>query len=60
MLHILYHNLDLSQYNCSVAAGVEIVVLGQRFHCNCEGEEVIYSSMYSFVFCFVLLFFARA
>ena len=59
MLHMVYHNLDLSQYNCSVAAGVEIVVLGQRFQCNCEGEEVTYSSMYSFFF-FVLLFFARA
>ena len=59
MLHMVYHNLDLSQYTCSVAAGVEIVVLGQRFQCNCEGEEVIYSSVHSFfLFCFVI--FARA
>ena len=53
---MLYHNLDLSQYDCSVAAGVEIEVLGLRFHCNCEGEEVLYSSMYVCLFVLFIVY----
>ena len=34
------------QYSCSATAGVEIEVLGLRFRCNCEGEEVLYSLIF--------------
>jgi len=32
--------LSIFKFSCSTTNGVDILVLGLRFRCNCEGEEV--------------------